>query len=86
MTEDEIKLILDGYKNGSMSVDDALARLRTLPFEDLGFANIDHHRSLRQGYPEVVFGAGKTDEELAGILRVMLKNEHNVLITRSMVP
>ncbi len=83
MTEDEIKLILDGYKNGSMSVDDALARLRTLPFEDLGFANIDHHRSLRQGYPEVVFGAGKTDEELAGILRVMLKNEHNVLITKS---
>ena len=83
MTEDEIKLILDGYKNGAMSVDDALARLRTLPFESLSFANIDHHRSLRQGYPEVVFGAGKTDEELTGILRAMLENEHNVLITRS---
>ena len=83
MTEDEIKLILEGCKSGAMSVDDALARLRTLPFEDLSFANVDHHRSLRQGYPEVVFGAGKTDEELAGILGAMLENQHNVLITRS---
>ena len=83
MTKDEIKTILDGYKTGAMSVDDALSRLRTLPFEDLSFANVDHHRSLRQGYPEVVFGAGKTDEELTGILGAMLKHEHNVLITRS---
>jgi NCAIR mutase (PurE)-related protein len=83
MTEAEIKRILDGYKSGAVSADDALARLRTLPFEDLDFANVDHHRSLRQGYPEVVFGAGKTDEELSGIVAAMLKHEHNVLITRS---
>ena len=61
MTSDEIKRVLEGYKNGDLSVDDAVERFRTLPFEDLGFANVDHHRSVRQGYPEVVFGGGKTD-------------------------
>jgi pyridinium-3,5-biscarboxylic acid mononucleotide synthase len=59
MTEAQIQKILEQYKDGTLSVDDALARLRSLPFEDLGFANVDHHRSLRQGFPEVIFGAGK---------------------------
>jgi NCAIR mutase (PurE)-related protein len=59
MTEREIQQVLDGYKAGSLTIDDALGRLRQLPFEDLGFATVDHHRSLRQGFPEVVFGQGK---------------------------
>src|SRR5262249_17269459 len=62
---------------------DALARLRSLPFEDLGFANIDHHRSLRQGFPEVVFGAGKTVEQVAKIVEAMNKHDHNILVTRT---
>ena len=83
MTEDEVKRVLDGYKGGDLSLDDAIDRFRALPFEDLGFANIDHHRSLRQGFPEVVFGAGKTDQEILEITKAMLEREHNILITRT---
>lgn len=83
MTEDQIRRILEQYKEGKLSATDALARLRTLPFEDLGFANIDHHRSLRQGFPEVVFGAGKTVDQIARIVESMYKNDHNILVTRT---
>jgi hypothetical protein len=83
MTEDEIQRVLDGYKNGDLSLPDAIGRFRTLPFEDLGFANVDHHRSVRQGYPEVVFGAGKTDREIFDIAQAMLGRDHNILITRT---
>ena len=69
MTPDQIRKILEDFKAGALSSDDALDRLRTLPFEDLGFANIDTHRSLRQGFPEVIFGAGKTAEQLVRILK-----------------
>ena len=60
MTEEQIRRILEQFRDGALSTAEALARLPTLPFEDLGFANIDHHRSLRQGFPEVIFGRGKT--------------------------
>ncbi len=83
MTEDQIKRVLDDHKSGSISTEDALGRLRLLPFEDLTFANVDHHRSLRQGYPEVVFGEGKTDDEVQGIVASMLERGHNILVTRS---
>src|ERR1700740_337378 len=56
MTADQIRKLLDDHKTGVLSSDDALARLKILPYEDLGFANIDHHRSLRQGFPEVISG------------------------------
>src|ERR1043165_9569296 len=83
MTEDQIRQVLEQYKSGTLSSDDALSRLRTLPFEDLGFANVDHHRSLRQGFPEVIFGAGKTVEQVGRIVESMHKHNHNILITRS---
>src|SRR5438132_4662013 len=83
MTEDQIRKILEQYKSGALSPDDALQRLRTLPFEDLGFANIDHHRSLRQGFPEVVFGTGKTVDQVARIVESMYKHDHNILVTRT---
>jgi pyridinium-3,5-biscarboxylic acid mononucleotide synthase len=83
VTEDQIRKILDEFKTGVLSHDDALARLRVLPFEDLGFANIDHHRSLRQGFPEVIFGAGKTVDQVARIVDAMYKHEYNILITRT---
>jgi NCAIR mutase (PurE)-related protein len=83
MTEDQIRKILEQYKSGVLSSDDALHRLRALPFEDLGFANIDHHRSLRQGFPEVVFGLGKTVDQVAKIVEAMQKHNHNILVTRT---
>ena len=83
MTENEIKGVLESFRKGEMSESDALDRFRNMPYEDLEFANVDHHRSVRQGYPEVVFGAGKTDEQVVEIVRVMLERDHNVLVTRS---
>jgi len=83
MTEDQIRRILEEFKAGGLSSDDALQRLRALPFEDLGFANVDHHRSLRQGFPEVIFGAGKTVEQVRRIVESMYKHEHNILVTRT---
>ena len=83
MTEDQIRKILAEHKSGSLSEADALARLRTLPFEDLGFANVDHHRTLRQGFPEVIFGAGKTIDQVTRIVEAMYKHDHNILVTRT---
>src|SRR5579883_3513333 len=83
MTEEQIRKVLEEYKGGALSADDAMHRLRSLPFEDLGFANVDHHRSLRQGFPEVVFGMGKTVEQVAKIVEAMHKHNHNILVTRS---
>src|SRR5437870_4076488 len=83
MTEDQIRKILEEFKAGGLSSDDALQRLRALPFEDLGFANIDHHRSLRQGFPEVIFGGGKTIEQVCKIVEAMYRHEHNILVTRT---
>ncbi len=83
MTEAEIKRVLESYRKGELSVGDAVDRFRDLPCEDLDFANVDHHRSVRQGYPEVVFGAGKTDEQVVEIVRAMLDRDHNVLVTRA---
>ena len=83
MTEEQIRKILEEHKAGALSVDDALHRLRLLPFEDLGFANVDHHRWLRQGFPEVIFGGGKTVDQVARIVESMYKHDHNILITRA---
>jgi hypothetical protein len=63
-------------------VGEALERLRNLPYEDLGYAKIDHHRALRQGFPEVIFARGKDPAHVEGIVRRMLLNRHNILITR----
>ena len=79
----EIKAILEAVKSGEMPVDEALLRLKTAPYEDVGYAKVDLHRSIRQGLPEVVYGAGKTPEQIIGILNVMKENgQERVLITR----
>jgi NCAIR mutase (PurE)-related protein len=83
MTEDQIRKILEDHKSGQLSGDDALQHLRKLPFEDLVFANIDHHRSLRQGFPEVVFGSGKTPSQVRKIVESLHKHDHNILVTRA---
>ncbi len=85
MTEQDIRKLLEEVRGGRTGVDQALRRLKTLPFEDLGFAKIDHHRALRQGFPEVVYARGKTAEQVAKIVRGMLGNgsSHNILVTRA---
>jgi NCAIR mutase (PurE)-related protein len=82
LTPEEISKMLRRVRSGKLSVDDAVDRLRTLPYEDIGYAKIDHHRSLRQGFPEVVFARGKEPAQVEGIVRRMLRNQHNVLVTR----
>lgn len=69
-------------RRGATSIDEALTELRDLPYADLGYAVVDHHRSLRLGAPEVVFGEGKTTEQIAGIARELARKGQNVLITR----
>jgi NCAIR mutase (PurE)-related protein len=83
VTEREIQKLLEDVRRGKLGTAAALARLRRLPFEDLGFAKIDHHRSLRQGYAEVIYAPGKRPEQVVSIVRRMARNRHNVLITRA---
>jgi NCAIR mutase (PurE)-related protein len=78
-----IRRLLDQVRKGTLSPDDAVGKLRHLPFEDLGFANVDHHRSLRAGFPEVVFGQGKTPAQVAAIFARLARHEKNVLVTRA---
>ncbi len=68
MTEENIKEVLTSVKKGSLSVDDGLKKLKHLPFEDVGFARIDHHRTLRQGFPEVIFGRGRPSARFRALL------------------
>jgi NCAIR mutase (PurE)-related protein len=82
MDETQLRALMEQVREGAVGVEDALARLRHMPFEDLGFAKVDHHRALRHGMPEVVFGIGKTPEQIAGIAGRLLENAKNVLITR----
>jgi NCAIR mutase (PurE)-related protein len=78
----ELEKLLERMQRGKVTISQALARLRDLPFEDLGYAKIDHHRALRQGFPEVVMGEGKQAKEIAAIVRVMQRRKSKVLITR----
>ncbi len=82
MTPEEISKMLREVRRGKLTVEDAVDRLRNLPYEDLGYAKIDHHRSLRQGLPEVIFARGKAPAQVEGIVRGMLRNRHNILVTR----
>jgi NCAIR mutase (PurE)-related protein len=79
----EVRNILESVRDGSVSVDDALAALKAQPFEDIGYAKVDLHRRIRQGAPEVIYGAGKTAQQISGITDTMLRNgQSRILITR----
>ena len=82
MTPDNLSKLLQQVRRGRLSVPQALERLRHLPFEDLGFVKIDHHRTLRQGFPEVIFAPGKSPEQVETIVAKMMVKHHNILITR----
>lgn len=83
MDQTHLQQLLEDVQSGSVDVADALGRLRHLPFEDIGFAKVDHHRALRCGMPEVVFGKGKTPEQVVGIAERLLERGSNVLVTRA---
>ena len=83
MNEQKLKELLDEVAAGSCDTTDALDRLRHMPFEDLGFAKVDHHRALRHGMPEVVLGRGKTVDEVRGISAKLLERSPNLLVTRA---
>ncbi|MEJ8552725.1 nickel pincer cofactor biosynthesis protein LarB [Tepidibacter sp. Z1-5] len=83
MDINNLKNLLLNIKEGKVDVDTALEDLKTLPFEDLGYAKIDHHRSIRNGYPEVIYCEGKTDEHIIGIVEKMYEKKSNILGTRA---
>jgi NCAIR mutase (PurE)-related protein len=83
MDQDHLRTLLEQVRAGAVEIDAALERLRHLPYEDLGFAKVDHHRALRHGMPEVVFGKGKTPDQVSAIVKTLLATSQNVLVTRA---
>ncbi|MGE5397107.1 MAG: nickel pincer cofactor biosynthesis protein LarB [Chitinophagales bacterium] len=78
-----LKEILASVAQGTVSIDGAMELLKNLPYENLGFARIDHHRALRDNFPEVIFGPGKTMEEVVAIVESMSSQGHNIIVTRA---
>ena len=78
----KLEHLLKSVKSGETAIDDAMAQLKSLPFEDLGFARVDHHRMLRKGFPEVIWGEGKTTSQVLSIMRQLKDKGHHILITR----
>ncbi len=83
MNQLEIKAILEKHASGELTLDNATSELKNLSFEDIGFARVDHARASRQGFPEVIFGQGKTRAQILGIFEKLAERSPNVLITRT---
>jgi len=83
MQGEQLKQLLEQVKKGDLSVDEAVEKLRHLPYEDLGFACLDHHRAIRRGFPEVIYCPGKTIEQIVKIFGALAKKGNNVLATRA---
>lgn len=83
MNAKELEKILKDIRAGEVSIDEAMERLRDFPYTDLGFARIDHHRELRTGYPEIVYCAGKTPEQVRAIFEAMDGHDNNIIGTRA---
>jgi NCAIR mutase (PurE)-related protein len=83
MNPDSMRKLFEDVRRGKLSPDAAVERVRHLPFEDLGFAKVDHHRALRNGMPEIIFGQGKSPEQVAGIFARLAEHGGNVLATRA---
>ena len=82
MDQAHLKSLLEDVRDGAVSIDDAIGRMKHMPFEDLGFAKVDHHRALRHGMPEVIFGQGKQPDHLLAIASKLLDRTPNLLATR----
>ncbi|HWR16485.1 MAG TPA: nickel pincer cofactor biosynthesis protein LarB [Terriglobales bacterium] len=85
MNADQLKKLFQKVKQGKLSPDEAVQQLQHMPFEDLGFAKVDHHRSVRVGMPEVIFSQGKTASQVANIFERLSARSHNVLATRATI-
>jgi len=83
MNSAQLKKLLKQVQSRKLTIQEALHQLRTLPYEDIGFASIDHHRALRQGFPEVIFCEGKTKTQITDIARTLLKKGNPLLATRA---
>ena len=83
MNREKLRALLNRVKNGTLSVDEAVGSLGTLPYEDLGFARVDTHREIRRGAPEVIYSEGKTPRQVIDIARVMVRNGQTVLATKA---
>lgn len=83
MNPEQVLELLEKVRKGTLTPDQGLERLKHLPFEDLGFARVDHHRTLQQGFPEVVFAPGKKPEQVVAIVKSLLRQKSNILVTRS---
>ena len=82
MDEARLKELLENVAGGKIDITQALDRLKVLPFEDMEYARIDHHRALRRGFPEVIFCEGKTPEQILGISKKIVEHGSNLLATR----
>lgn len=82
MTPDRLRSLLQEFKDGKMNLEEVLDFLKKLPYEDLAFARVDHHRGLRRGFPEVVYGQGKTARQIVDIVQAMQRFGSNILVTR----
>ncbi len=83
MDSQKLRSLLEQVRDGGVSPDDALGQLQHMPFEDLGFAKVDHHRAIRHGMPEVILGRGKTPAEVRAIAKTLLERSKNLLVTRA---
>src|SRR5947207_8191065 len=83
MDQDQLRALFEQVRSGALEIDAAMGRMRHMPFEDLGFAKVDHHRELRHGMPEVILAKGKTPEQVTAIAERLVANSNNVLITRA---
>src|SRR5689334_21422089 len=83
MDQEQLRALFEQVRSGAVEIDSAMTRMRHMPFEDLGFAKVDHHRALRHGMPEVIFAKGKTPEQVVAIAGSLLEHCPNVLITRA---
>jgi NCAIR mutase (PurE)-related protein len=83
MDAQALKKLLENVKSGEVSVDNAVSELKKLPFEDIGFAKVDHHRNLRNGYPEVIYCQGKTVEQIKAIVARLMERDNNIMATRA---
>src|ERR1039457_6334411 len=83
MDQDQLRTLFEQVRTGAVDIEAAMGRMRHMPFEDLGFAKVDHHRALRHGMPEVIFAQGKTPEQVVAIADSLLANAQNVLTPRA---
>jgi NCAIR mutase (PurE)-related protein len=83
MDQDQLRALFEQVRSGAVEIEAAMGRMRHMPFEDLGFAKVDHHRALRHGMAEVIFAQGKRPEQVVAIAQTLLANAQNVLITRA---